>query len=172
MEKYNRQFLRSTRASFFLVAGVLLFTSCESGRYDDILVAADKIGELRTMSYEEYWKERIAADQEDERNGYPSKLSYPGHRKSGSISIMGRKRSIDISQLGPSSRACVEKWRSELDRNWEIGECRVQAICNLHGVLRERKSELDEKQFDELCSNVVRRAHLSTREIQILVTGK
>jgi len=172
MKKYNRQFLRRVRVSLFLVAGVLLFTSCESEHFDEIFAAADRIGELRTISYEEYWKERIAADQEDARNGYPSKLSYPGHRKSGLISIMGRKRRIDISKLGPSSRACVEKWRSELDRNWEIGERRVKAIGNLHDVLVEKKSELTDEKFDDLCSNVVRRAKLSPREVDLLLRVK
>jgi len=172
MKKLSKQFFRRARAPFFIIVGMVLFASCESGRFDDILIAADKIGALRTMQYEEYWKERIAADQEDVRNGYPSKLSYPGHRNSGSISIMGRKRSIDIKKLGPSSRACVEKWRSELDRNWDIGERRVKAIGNLHEVLLERKSELTGEEFDDLCSNVVRRARLSPREVDLLLRGK
>ena len=172
MKKHGKRFFRSARALFFLVAGVLLFTSCESGRFDDILIAADKIGELRTMQYEKYWKERIAADQEDERNGYPSKLSYPGHRKSGVINIMGRKRRIDISKLGPSSRACIEKWQTELFISWDIVEQCVKAIGNLHDVLMERKSELTDERFDDLCSNVVKRARLSPREVELLLRGK
>ncbi len=172
MKKLSKQLFRGIRAPFFIIVGMSFFVSCESGHFDDILIAADKIGELRTIPYEEYWRERIAADQEDARNGYPSKLSYPGHRKSGLISIMGRKRRIDISKLGPSSRACIEKWRSELDRNWDIGERRVKAISNLHEVLLERKSELTDEKFDNLCSNVVRRARLSPREVELLLRGK
>ena len=156
----------------FIVAASLLFTSCESGRFDDILVAADKIGELRTIPYERYWKERIAADQEDERNGYPSKLSYPGHRISGVISRRGRKRSVNIDKLGPASRAFFEKWQPELDRNWDIGERRVKEIGNLHGLLLKRKSGLTDGEFGNLCSNVVRRARLTPREVKLLLTGK
>ena len=51
-------------------------------------------------------------------------------------------------------------------------ERRVKAISNLHEVLLERKSELTDEKFDNLCSNVVRRAKLSPREVELLLRGK
>ena len=173
------QGLRSIRGPFLLVVGMLLLASCESGRFDDILVAADKIGALRyepydddgSRAYGEYWNEKIAAAQEDAKNGYPSKWAPSGGRLAGTVTTMTRVRP-DISKMGPRLRACEEKWRPLLERNNDIGRQRVQAIGNLHRVLLQRKAELTDEKFDDLCSNVSRRARLSPREVELLLRGK
>ncbi len=181
MKERSVQVLCSVSTFVPVVVGMLLFTSCESDRFDEILVAADKIGELRYKPYDDYWKvydeywnERIAADQEDERNGHPPKVSYRrnGRVCAGSISVMGKISRPDINKFGPRLKACEEKWRPVMEHNWDVGKQRVQAVGKLRGTLFERKSELTDEKFDNLCSNVVRRARLSPREVELLLKGK
>ena len=69
-------------------------------------------------------------------------------------------------------RVMEEKWNPILERNLDLGKRRVQEISRLHGVLLRKKPELGEREFESLCSNVVRRARLSPREAELLVEGK
>ena len=173
------QVSHSIKGPFLLVVGMLLFASCELGRSDDMLLAADKIGALRyepydddgSKAYGEYWNEKMAAAQEDAKNGCPSKWSSSGGRLVGTVTTMTRGRP-DVSKMGPRLRACEEKWRPLLERNYDIGRQRVQAIGNLHSLLLRRKAELADEKFDDLCSNVVRRARLTPREVDLLLRGK
>ena len=179
MEKQrNKHVLYSIRGAFPLVAGMLLFASCESRRFADILASADKIGELRYAPYSdpgtvygEYWKEKMAAAQEDAENGYPSKWSYSGGRLAGTVTGMSIRR-MDTSKYGPRLRACEDKWRPLLDRNNDIEKQRVKAIGSLRDAMFERKAELTDEKFSELCSNVVKRARLTPREVDLLLMGK
>lgn len=175
------QVLRSIKGPFLLVVGMLLFASCETGtgHSDDILLAADKIGALRYEPYDddgskvygEYWNEKMAAAQEDANNGYPSKWTLSGGRLVGTVTTMTIGRP-DVSKMGLRLRACEEKWSPLLERNYNIGKQRIQAIGNLHGLLLRRKAELTDEKFDNLCSNVVRRARLTPREAKLLLTWK
>lgn len=175
----DMQVLRSIRRLFSFVVGMLLFTSCESERLDDIFATADKIGALRyephdddgSKAYGEYWNEKVAAVQEDAKNGYPSKWTSSGGRLAGTVTTMTIGRP-DVSKMGPRLRACEEKWSPLLERNYDIGKQRIQAIGNLHGLLLRRKAELTDEKFDNLCSNVVRRARLTPREAKLLLTWK
>ena len=172
MERRKVLVLCSVITLSLVAAWALLFMFYEMERFENILSAADKIGELRLLPDEDYWKERIAADKEDEANGYHSSLSYPGHRISGSVSIMGKIKRPDTSKLGPRSKACEEKWKPILERNLDLSNRRVQEISSLHGVLLQKKPELGNREFESLCSNVVRRARLAPREVELLLRGK
>lgn len=69
-------------------------------------------------------------------------------------------------------RVMEENWKPIIERKLDLSNRRVQEISRLHGVLLRKKPELGEREFESLCSNVVRRARLSSRETELLLHGK
>ena len=132
----------------------------------DALKLADSIGELRRIPVDDYWTERRLADQEDEKDGFHSGLSYPGHRQPGSMNITDPNRRLDTSKFGPRLKACEEKWRLILDKNREIGVRRTQAIQELRKAIIAAKVDMTEEECRQLAANVVERARLSPGEAE------
>lgn len=130
----------------------------------DALKLADSIGELTRIPVDDYWTERRLADQADEKDGFHSGLSYPGHRQPGSMNITDPNRRLDTSKFGPRLKACEEKWRPILDKNREIGTRRIQAIRELRTAFLAAKVDMKEEDCRQLASNIVERAHLSSVE--------
>ena len=133
--------------------------------FQDLIAHADSIGKLKLLPEEDCWKERIAADQADEKEGYHSGFSYPGHRRrASSYSITNRNWRPDVSKYGPRLRACEEKWRPIIEQNVEIGERRRAALQDLRIAIESLPDNLDSATFCKLRSTVVSRAKLSAQE--------
>ena len=132
----------------------------------DALKLADSIGKLVPVPVNDYWSERRLADQADEKDGFHSGLSYPGHRQPGSMNITNPNRRLDTSKFGPRLKACEEKWRPILDKNREIGTRRTQAVHELRKAFVAAKVDMTEEECRHLASNVVERAHLSSGEAE------
>ena len=132
----------------------------------DAVKLADSIGGLTRIPVGGYWAERRLADQEDEKDGFRSGLSYPGHRQPGSMNVTRPDKPLDMSGFGPRLRACEAKWRPILDKNREIGAQRTQAIQELRKAFVASQGDLTEKARRNLSSNIVERAHLSPREAE------
>ena len=133
--------------------------------FQDLMVLADSISKLQLLPMEDCWKERIAADQADEKEGYHSGFSYPSHRRrASSYSITNRNWQPDISKYGPRLRACEEKWRLILEQNVEIGERRRVALQDLRIAIESLPDNLDSATLCKLRSTVVARARLSAQE--------
>ena len=133
--------------------------------FQDLIAHADSIGKLKLLPEEDCWKERIAADQADEKEGYHSGFSYPGHRRrASSYSITNRNWRPDVSKYGPRLRACEEKWRPIIEQNVEIGERRRAALQDLRIAIESLPDNLDSATLCKLRSTVVARARLSAQE--------
>ena len=129
---------------------------------------ADMVSGLELLPIDGYWEEFKAAAVEDEKDGYHPRVSYPGHSGVGSISIMERDWRPDTSKYGPRLKACVEKWRLTIEHNFTVGEKRRKALQSLCEAVREQRPQLAEDEFAILLSNVVERAHLSPKEVDMV----
>ena len=141
-------------------------------QFMDLLSQADSIGELVPLPTDDYWKEMIAADQEDEKDGYDSGLSYPGRRRPISFSTMDRMWRPNTDKYGPRLRACYEKWRPVIERNHDIGQRRDAALKELRNSIDIKAKDIDDKFISGLRSNIISRAHLSSKEADMLFSPK
>ena len=156
-------------AAFALVVGFVVkkwawTTVDEVSPFQDMLSLADSLGELQPLPMDHCWEELIAADEEDEKEGYRSGLSYPGHRRPGSISITSSRWRPDTSRCGPRLRAALDKWRPIIERNSLIGERRREALRVLRTDMEARLNGIDAEVLRQLRLDIVGRAHLSQLE--------
>ena len=158
-------------AGGMIVAAIIMWSTSHpdaDAQFMDLLSLADSIGELESLPTDDYWKEMIAADQEDEKEGYDSGLSYPGHRRPGSFSIMDRMWRPNTDKYGPRLKACYEKWRPVVEHNYEIGERRNVALKKLRHNINIKLQDIDDEFVSGLRSNIISRAHLSQKEADMI----
>lgn len=137
-------------------------------QFAEIAEAADVIAKFKLLPTEGYWDEFRAAAIEDEKEGYHPRVSYPGRRAAGSISITRRDWRPDTSKYGPRLKEVAEKWRPVIEQNFDVGEKRRELIVALCRMLREARPICSEDDFGVLLSEVAVRAGLSSEEFRLL----